>query len=68
MFALIFYGREVSSRVFVLQRRIHSHHRWMFSQVVLEGLNESMSAIYKLDTPYSKVADTRNNLGSNTCK
>jgi len=68
VFALILYGREVSSRVLALQRRTHSHHRWMFSQVVLQGLNDLMSAIYKLDTPYSKVVDTQNHLGSNTCK
>jgi len=24
------------------------HHRWMFSHVVLAGLNDSMSAIYEL--------------------
>ena len=49
MYALILYGREVSSKVLVLQRRTHGHHRWMFSHVVLAGLNDSMSAIYELD-------------------
>ena len=54
MSALILYGRVViSSKVLVLQRRTHGHHRWMFSHVVhmcvLVGLNDSMSAIYELD-------------------
>ena len=49
MYALILYGREVSSKVLVLQGRTHGHHRWMFSHVVLAGLNDSMSAIYELD-------------------
>ena len=43
------HGREVSSKVLELQRRTHGHHRWMFSHVVLAGLNDSMSAIYELD-------------------
>ena len=42
MYALILYGWEVSSKVLEL-------HRWMFSHVVLAGLNDSMSAIYELD-------------------
>ena len=46
--ALILYGREVSSKVLVLQRKTPSHHMWMFSHVVLAGLNDSMSAIYEL--------------------
>ena len=49
MYALILYGREVSSKVLELQRRTHGHHRRMFSHVVLGGLNDSMSAIYELD-------------------
>ena len=46
--ALIFYGREVSSKVLVLQRKTLGHHRWMFSHIVLAGLNDWMSAIYEL--------------------
>ena len=46
--ALILYGREVSSKALVLQRKTPGHHRWMFSHVVLAGLNDSMSAIYEL--------------------
>ena len=49
MYALSLYGREVSSKVLELQRRTHGHHRWMFSHVVLGGLNDSISAIYELD-------------------
>ena len=49
MYALILYGREVSSKVLELQRRLQGHHRWMFSHVVLGGLNDLMSAIYELD-------------------
>ena len=49
MYALILYGREVSSKVLVLQRRTHGQHRWVFSRAVLAGLNDSMSAIYELD-------------------
>ena len=48
MYALILYGREVSCKVLVLQRRTHGHHRWIFSHMVPAGLNES-SAIYELD-------------------
>ena len=49
MYALILYGREVSSEVLELQRRTHGHYRWMLSHVVLAGWNDSMSAIYELD-------------------
>jgi len=48
VYALILYGQEVSSKVLVLQRRTHNHHRWMFLHMVPAGLNES-SAIYELD-------------------
>ena len=37
--ALILYDREVSSKVLVLQRNTPGHHWWMFSHVVLAGLN-----------------------------